>query len=131
MYLLLCRREAEAGSPAFVSWALSKLPPRDVELWANEGRAFLLRRLRLPQCLGMRATHPHQQRTPPPGWRPTWVPLVVIGLALQTKPLVITLPRCNNHRGVRSGGSVRNPRKETAIRGRGVSQTAQPAPPAP
>lgn len=58
-HLLLCRREAEAGSPAFMSWALGKLPPRDVELWANDGRAFLLRRQRLPQRLGMRATHPH------------------------------------------------------------------------
>lgn len=58
-YLLLCRREAEAGSLAFLSRALGKLPPRNVELWANEVRAFLLDRLRLRQWLGTRATHPH------------------------------------------------------------------------
>lgn len=58
-YLLLCRREAEVGSPAFLSRALGKLPPRNVELWAKEVRAFLLERLRLRQWLGTRATHPH------------------------------------------------------------------------
>lgn len=120
-----------AGKPrqarrAFPSWALGKLPPRDVGQRTNETRAFPQGRLGLLQGIRARATVPPLPADAVPAGRPTRVPLALIlmscgphaaDLAHQGKlperpgaTPVTRLPRCLSHCHTRSGGCLRNPR---------------------